>query len=224
MTQKRTWLSLGAVVLVVNALQWVISEAVTAGAWKSPSYRYAYNYISDLGVPDCGVEFQGRDICSPSHDVMNTSFMAQGILFAIGVLLLARMLEGRTRRIVSVLAVAHGVGFVMVGIFHGSPDGASYVLALHLVGALIGIVCANTVVIMAGRIKSLDLPKPYRVFSVTVGVLGLVSELGVGISTSTAGAFERGGVYSWLLWSVVTGVLLLARNLRRPAVVENALV
>jgi hypothetical membrane protein len=224
MTQRRTWLSLGAVVLVVNALQWVIAEAVTAGAWKTPPYSYASNYISDLGVPDCGVEFQGREICSPSHDLMNTSFMAEGILFAIGVLLLARTLEGRTRRIVTALAVAHAVGFVMIGTFHGSPEGASYVLALHLVGAVIGVLSANAVVFMAGRVKNLDLPRPYRVFSMTVGVLGPVSVLGAGISESTAGAFERGGVYSFLLWSVVTGVLLLARNLRRPAVVENALV
>ncbi|MDH6217508.1 hypothetical protein [Streptomyces pseudovenezuelae] len=67
MTQRRTWLSLGAVVLVVNALQWVIAEAVTAGAWKTPPYSYGGNYISDLGVPDCGVVFQGREICSRSR-------------------------------------------------------------------------------------------------------------------------------------------------------------
>jgi hypothetical protein len=53
------------------------------------------------------------------------------------------------------------------------------------------------------------------VFSIAVGALGLLSEAFVGVSASTAGIFERGGVYSWLLWSVVTGVSLLVGQTRR---------
>ncbi|WP_089099397.1 DUF998 domain-containing protein [Streptomyces hyaluromycini] len=214
-------LSLGAVILVVNALQWVIAEAVTAAAWNDPPYSYARNYISDLGVPDCGARFQGREICSPAHTLMDASFALQGILFAAGVVLLASLIEGRARRVVTVLGVTHGVAFVLVGIFHGSAEGPKYNLVIHVGAAIAGILCANTVVIVAGRLRSLGLARPYRVFSVTVGVLGLLSELGVAISTGTAGAFERGGIYSWLLWSAVTGTLLLAGRLPRPAVLEN---
>ncbi|MEV2195193.1 DUF998 domain-containing protein [Streptomyces phaeochromogenes] len=218
---RRMWIPLGAVILVVNAVQWVVAEAVTAAAWTSPPYSYARNYISDLGVPDCGTRFQGRDICSPDHALMNTSFMLEGILFAAGVLLLARLVEGRARRVVIALAVAHGVGMVMVGLFHGSESGPSLGLALHVGGAGVGILCANTLAILAGSLRSLALPQAYRVFSVTVGVLGLVSVALVGVSASVAGVFERGSVYSWMLWSVVTGALLLARYVSRPAVVEN---
>jgi len=215
---RKIWLPLGAAVLVLNAVQWVVSEAVSAGAWTSPPYSYATNYISDLGVPDCGTKYQGRTICSPDHVLMNTSFIVQGILFAIGAILLAAaLLTGRVRRVVIALAGAHAVGFLLVGLFHGSPDGPGYSLALHVAGASIAILCANTIVIMAGSLKSLQLPRAYRVFSVAVGALGLLSEAGVGVSTSTAGIFERGGVYSWLLWSAVTGVSLLVREARRPA-------
>ncbi|MFK0155116.1 DUF998 domain-containing protein [Streptomyces sp. NPDC090493] len=225
---RSKWLPVGAAVLIVNALQWVIAEGVTAAAWSDPPYSYARNYISDLGVPDCGTKFQAREICSPSHALMNTSFALQGILFAAGVLLVALpLVEGRMRRVVTSLAIAHGVGFVMVGLFHGSANGAKYSLVLHVVGAGIGILCANTLAITAGASRSLGgrlgLPRPYRVFSVTVGSLGLLSELFVSVSTSTAGVFERGGVYSWLLWSAVTGGLVLARRFRSPAVVENVL-
>ena len=110
----------GALVLVVNTLQWLIIEAVAAAAWTQPPYSYATNYISDLGVPDCGTEFQGRAICSPLHSWMNASFMAEGLLFGLGVLLLSRLVAGRARRVVVALAVAHAVGFVLVGLFHGS--------------------------------------------------------------------------------------------------------
>jgi hypothetical membrane protein len=213
---RRFWLVLGAIVLVVNAVQWVVVEAVTAAAWTDPPYSYATNYISDLGVPGCGTEFQGRSICSPLHPLMNATFIAQGVLFAIGVLLLARLVGGRARRVVVGLALGHGVGFVLVGLFHGSPDGPGATLLIHVTGAAAGILAANAVAILAGSLRGLGLPSAYRRFSVAVGVLGLASEALVGLSADTAGLFERGGVYSWLLWSLVTGVSLLIKE-RRPA-------
>ncbi|WP_406101282.1 DUF998 domain-containing protein [Streptomyces sp. NBC_01003] len=209
---------------MVNAVQWVAAEAITAAAWTDPSYSYATNYISDLGVPECGTKFQGRDICSPAHELMNASFIVQGILFATGVVLLARLVEGRARRVITALAVAHGVAFVLVGLFHGAGDGAKLSLAVHVGAAAVGILCANTVAIMAGSLRSLGLPPAYRIFSITVGVLGLLSEVFVGASASTAGVFERGGVYSWLLWGAVTGVLVLVKHRRSPAMMENVAV
>lgn len=217
---RKTWLAVGAILLVINAVQWVLAEAVVAAAWTDPPYSYATNYISDLGVPDC-TEFQGRNICSPLHATMNTSFIAQGVLFAIGVLLLARLLGGRARRIVRALALAHGVGFTLVGLFHGSSDGPDTGLVIHVVGAAVGILCANTVAILAGSLRGLGLPAAYRRFSVAVGALGILSEALVGLSPDTAGLFERGGVYSWLLWGLVTGVLLLVKQRREVTVGQN---
>ncbi|RJQ75646.1 DUF998 domain-containing protein [Pseudonocardiaceae bacterium YIM PH 21723] len=206
----RLWTPLGAVILIINALQWMIIEAISAGAWKNPPYSYATNYISDLGVPDCGSQFQGRELCSPMHTLMNTSFMLEGVLFGAGVVLVARLVSGRARRVLMTLAIAHGVGMIVVGIFHGSPDGPSFGLALHVGGAGVGILCANAIAILAGSSGSLLPHLAYRVFSVVIGVLGIVGVVLVGVSESTAGIFERASVYSWLLWSVVTGVLLFA--------------
>lgn len=211
----------GAVVLVVSAVQWVVAEAVTAAAWTDPPYSYASNYISDLGVTVCGMRFQGREICSPLHPLMNASFAVEGILFALGVVLLSRLATGRARRLFVTLAVAHGVAMVLVGVFHGSADGPSVGLAVHVAAAAVGILCANLVAITAGALRSLGLPPAYRVFSIAVGSLGLLSEVFVGAAASTAGVFERGGVYSWLLWSLVTGVLLLVGHLHRPAVAQG---
>ncbi|MFG3366904.1 DUF998 domain-containing protein [Streptomyces sp. NPDC048156] len=208
----------------MNAVLWVAAEAITAAAWTDPPYSYATNYISDLGVPDCGTRFQGRDICSPAHDLMNASFMVQGILFALGVVLLARLVKGRARRVITALALAHGAAFVLVGLFHGSGENSNLALAIHVGAAAIGILCANTVAILAGSLPSLGLSPAYRIFSVTVGVLGLLSEVLVGVSASTAGVFERGGVYSWLLWGAVTGFLVLVERRRSPAMVENVAV
>jgi len=221
---RRVWLMLGAVVLVVNGVQWIVAEAVTAAAWTDPPYSYAANFISDLGVPQCGTQYQGRSICSPLHPVMNGSFIAQGILFAIGVILLARMVTGRARRIVVTLALLNGVAFVLVGLFHGSQEGPDAGLVVHIAAAAVGILCANTVAILAGALRNLGLPTAYRRFSIVIGVAGLASEALVNLSAGTAGLFERGGVYSWLLWGVVTGVLLVVQERRRAPVGQNATV
>ncbi|MFJ3903947.1 DUF998 domain-containing protein [Streptomyces sp. NPDC090025] len=218
---RHAFLSLGAVILVVNTVQWIAAEAVAAAAWTAPPYSYAANYISDLGVPDCGAKFQGRELCSPLHPLMNASFALEGLLFATGIVLLSRLVTGRARRVFVALAVTHGAAMVLVGLFHGSADGPDYRLFIHGGAAAVGILCANSVAILAGALRNLGLPPVYRACSVAVGVLGLLSEALVGVSPSTAGAFERGGVYSWLLWSAVTGLLLLAGRLRRHAATES---
>ncbi|MDV9186979.1 DUF998 domain-containing protein [Streptomyces sp. SR27] len=164
---------------------------------------------------------QGRELCSPPHPLMNVSFALEGILLASGVVLLSRLVTGRARRAFIALAVAHGVAMVLVGLFHGSTDGPDYTLFVHGGAAAVGILCANTVAILAGALPSLGLPPGYRAFSVAAGALGLLSEVFVGPSASTAGVFERGGVYSWLLWSAVTGTLLLAGPLRRTSTTES---
>jgi len=211
---RNTWTRAGAVLLIVNAIQWIAAEAITASAWMEPTYSYATNYISDLGVPDCGTQFQGRDLCSPLNLVMNTSFALEGILFALAVIFLSRVLNAARRRLVIALALAHGAGMVAVGLFHGSAQGSGPGLALHVAGAGVGILCANTIAILAGSFRGLALPAPYRWFSVVIGTAGLVSIALVGMSATTAGIFERGSVYSWLSWSLVTGTMTLVHLLR----------
>ena len=211
----RPWSRAGVVLLALNAIQWIAAEAITASAWAEPPYSYATNYISDLGVPDCGSQFQGRDLCSPLHPLMNASFAVEGILFAIAVALLARSLSSGRRVAVTILAIAHGAGMVAVGLFHGSAEGPDFGLALHVAGAGIGILCANAIVMLAGLLRGLGLPTGYRVFSVAIGAAGLVGIALVGISPDTAGIFERSSVYSWLAWGLVTCAMALVHRAGR---------
>lgn len=206
---------------MLNAVQWVVAEAITASAWTNPPYSYATNYISDLGVPDCGTEFQGRELCSPLNPLMNISFALEGILFAIGIVLLAQTLRPGLRRIVTILAIAHGLGMVIVGFFHGSANGPDIGLLLHVTGAGVGILSANVLAIIAGSLRRFGLPRAYRVFSIAIGIVGIVCIALVGVSASTAGVFERGSVYSWLLWSLVTGALLLAGKRHKGTPTSN---
>ena len=92
----------------------MVVETVAASAWETPAYSYAFNFISDLGAPDCST-FQGREICSPLHTVMNAGFIVQGVLFVVASVLLQRLASGRARNIYLAIALIYGVGMVLVG-------------------------------------------------------------------------------------------------------------
>jgi hypothetical membrane protein len=108
-----------ALILISAALEYVVTEAITAAAWKTPVYSYASNWISDLGATDCST-FQGREVCSTLHDVMNTGFIVQGVLFLIASILLLQLFSGASRYVSLVLALIYSIGFILVGSFHGS--------------------------------------------------------------------------------------------------------
>ncbi|WP_426937260.1 DUF998 domain-containing protein [Brevibacterium sp. LE-L] len=142
---------IGAVLLILNAAAYVLAEAITAAPWQNPAYSYSFNYISDLGVPDVA-RFQGRMVDSPLHTVMNTGFIIHGIIFILAAVLLQHAIT-RTgpRRTYLVLAVLHGIGISLVGLFHGSQtavdDGTA---AFHGLGALLAIGAGNTAAIIVG--------------------------------------------------------------------------
>ena len=77
----------GALALL-SVLQYFVAEAAVIGAWAGQEpYSRRTGYISDLGAVGCGV-FDGRDVCSPAHVLMNASFVVQGIGMMVGALLL----------------------------------------------------------------------------------------------------------------------------------------
>lgn len=201
---------LGALAFIAAGLQYVALEAIAASAWNSPPYDYVFNYISDLGVPDPQI-YHGRDVNSPLAWVMNTGLVLHGLLFALGALLLAHLFSGAARRLFVSFALLHGVGIVLVGLFHE----ASGVPVAHVGGALFAILFGNLAALVAGLSwRGLGLPRWFGVVSVALPVAGLLSEVvllaGV-VDLRFDGLFERGGVYSITVWEVLFGAVLLWR-------------
>lgn len=204
----------GAAALIVAAVQWVVGEAVAASAWTNPRYSYSHNFISDLGVPSCGGELQGRTICSPLYAVMNTSFIAQGVLYAVAAVLLFRLLPGLVSWVYLVLAVVHGVGLTLVGLVHGSPEAlADGSMQWHGLGAGLAIFGGNLVSIVVGC--TLLRGRAVRWLGITevaLGVFGLASALVLltMMNIENAGVFERCSVYAFIAAELVAGVALLS--------------
>ncbi|MEH3089004.1 MAG: DUF998 domain-containing protein [Microbacterium arborescens] len=209
--------SKSAVLWIIAGAVYLAAEAISASAF--PGYSYATNYISDLGVQDVGT-FQGRAIDSPLHVVMNTAFILHGVLFAAAAVLTVRgtAWRPRTRRWFVSLALVHGVGIILVGVFSGSQANVDNGLAVfHVLGAGMAIIAGNLAVIVAGIALLRSGPRWLGTASVVLGVAGLIGLVGLLVdSNSTAidllpdGVWERAAVYSIIAWELLAGVTALA--------------
>ncbi len=201
-----------AITLIAAALEYVVTEVITASAWKTPAYSYASNWISDLGAPDCST-FQGREVCSPLHNVMNTGFIVQGVLFLIASILLLRLFSGASRYVSLVLALIYSIGIMLVGSFHTSTVAtANGTITFHYLGAFMAIVGGNIAAIVTGfQWNRLAMPRWYGRMSIVLGFLGIACGvvLGTTIGRIPSGICERASVYTILLWQLLTGIVLL---------------
>jgi hypothetical membrane protein len=180
-----------AVAWIVGPLTYLILEAVAAAAF--PHYSYTQNFISDLGVA-----------ASPREAVMNTAFCLQGTLFLVGAVFLDRA------RLFLTLAAANALGNILIAIFHSG-------VAAHAVGAVLAIVGGNTAILAGSRTGG----PLYRRMSIGLGAFGLLSFVVFvlvlkHVVHAPLGVWERGSVYSILLWQMSTAAWLIARFSRRP--------
>jgi hypothetical membrane protein len=210
--------SAGAAAFIVGGLQYVTTEAIAAAAWVNPRYSYTYNYISDLGVPEAQT-YDGRVVNSPLAWVMNTGFILEGVFFLVGAVLLAHMFIGVRRHLFVSFALVHGVGIVLVGLFHEAADAGS----LHVGGAFASIIFGNLTALLVGlSARRLGLPSWFGILFIVVPILGLASEVVLVAEVfgpQFDGLWERGGVYSVTAFQVIFGAVVLrfvtSRQIRR---------
>ncbi len=203
---------LAAATFLLGPVIYLAAEAIAAAAWKSPTYSYADNWISDLGSATAGV-FQGRELNSPLHVVMNTGFIVQGILFGIAAVLLSRTLSGR-RTFTAVMGVVTMIGYVLVGTFHGSLQAQQNgTLPLHFTGATLAIVGGNVLALVLGiHWRKTPETRLIGLISIIVGAFGLVSVTALFLTFDAglpSGAIERGSVYTIVIWQLAVAVALL---------------
>ena len=194
---------------ITAALAFFLLEGLAAAS-VVPSYSYVYGFISDLGVP----------ARTPKAALMNTAFCIQGVMFFAGAVLIATA-HGGGRLFVFLVAV-NAVGNILVAVAHGgSALVASGYAWLHMFGAILAIVGGNAAILAGSSVAANAVAlKGYRAVSTVLAVVGFVCLAMLTIVISTpgsglpAGVFERGSVYSILIWQAFTGVVLLARPAR----------
>lgn len=188
---------LGASVWIVGPVGYLVLEAIAAAAFRD--YSYANNYISDLGLT------------GPRTRLMQLAFCMQGILFLLGATLISGSGRNGRHRFFLGLAVANAVGNCLVGTVHRG--------GLHAVGALLAILGGNAAVLAGWAVVSSA--AWYRNASTMIAALGFLCFLGfaggtVGMHVGPKGLWERGSVYSILLWQMLTACWVLLGHRNRP--------
>jgi hypothetical membrane protein len=175
-------------------------EAVAAAAF--PGYRYATNFISDLGRPD-----------SPLSHLMNTAFVVQGTLFFAAAVALTRTRRGPGSTVFVACAAANAVGNVGVAMV---PSGGAGIAWVHVSAATVAIVGGNAAILAGCRLVS-ETPW-YRGVSIGTAALGFLAFilLAVGaVTTSTVvlpgAVWERTCVYTIIGWQMLSALRLLRR-------------
>jgi len=206
----------GGACWAVGVVQYAVAQVVAAAAWTRP-YSLKNDYISDLGNTACGMFHVPHGtsyyVCSPSHAVMNASFIIFGVLTIAGALLLQRIWPaGRLARWALILWVLSGLGKIIVGLV---PENTN--IGLHLIGAL--NVPLGSIAIL---LLSLVIRRSSRALA-TIGILAAVVGL-VGSFLSTAGQYagsslylrlgvggaERLASYPGSLWMLMIGITAMA--------------
>jgi hypothetical membrane protein len=203
---------LAAAAFLLGPVIYLAAEAISAAAWKSPDYSYADNWISDLGSATSGV-FQGRELNSPLHVVMNSGFIIQGLLFGIAAVLLARTINGR-RTFTAVTGIVTMIGYILVGTFHGSLQAQQNgTLALHFTGATLAILGGNVLALVLGiHWRKTPQTRLIGLISIALGAFGLVSVTALFLTFDAglpSGAIERGSVYTIVIWQIAVAIALL---------------
>lgn len=193
--------------LWVSNIQYFLTQAVVAWAWKHP-YSITNNYISDLGNTACG-QFAGSYVCSPLYALMNASFIVIGLTITGGAILTYYEFsrDSFTKFGFGIIALS-GLGCIVVGALPENRFGN-----LHLFGAALGIVAINTGIIVLSHLRSISLLM--RQYSRYSGVVALIAValfhfhiyLGIG-----KGGMERVADYLPTTWLIVFGIYILRQR------------
>ena len=211
----RAAVAAGGVCWIVGVVQYAVAQIVAAAAWARP-YSLKNNYISDLGNTACGMFHVPHGtpyyVCSPSHALMNASFIVFGILTIAGAVLLQRIWPaGRLARWALILWILSGLGKIIVGLV---PENTH--IGLHLIGAL--NVPLGSVAIL---LLSLAIRPARRALSTTGIVVAVVGLAGSVLSTAGqyagssayiglgVGGTERLASYPGSLWMLLIGIIAI---------------
>jgi hypothetical membrane protein len=204
----------GAMVWIVNTLQYGVAQIVVAAAWHTP-YSWTRNYISDLGNTQCApfaVHGTPTYVCSPLHTLMNASFVLSGVLTVLGTLLLWRVWPARRITTIALaLWLVAGVLKMVVGL---APENT--VAGLHLLGAA-NLPVLSVAIVLLG-IAFLRLRPGFGTLSIVIGSVGLVGAI-LSTAAQTAGSaldlglgnggMERVAGYPGNVWMVIVGIGVL---------------
>ncbi|MBT2507706.1 DUF998 domain-containing protein [Streptomyces sp. ISL-98] len=209
-SENRTVLAtrIGAAAWIAATAQFFIGQLVVEAAWRTP-YSWVSNNISDLGNVHCQTwdVSRPRYVCSPLHDVMNTSFVVHGVLLLVGTLLTGACWgQGWLSRTARLLFVINAGGWVLVGLVPADINEDLHVLGALLIMGLgnIGLICAGFVPrdSLFGQLRFLTL---FFAAAAVAAAWMFFSQQDPGTGL---GSLERIAAFALSMWTLVMGLAI----------------
>lgn len=189
-------------------IQYYISEFIT-GRWYRPTYHYRTDYMSVLGIVSCTPQQ-----CSPLHALMNSSFIAEGLLFFFGILLLRPRLPSNAAVRLSELYLAiSNISLIGLGVFTQERIRIHRLFAIsHIVLGALGMLMLS-----AGYMNR----KNRKVMAILLHINGLAVLGSIALlmasgyfTTIPEGLVERVSAYSVTDWMIIMGFVIFFRTVR----------
>jgi hypothetical membrane protein len=195
-------------ILIVSALQFFVCEFLVAGSWRG-NYSYTQNFISDLGVPYCGLH--GDAPCSSSSVLMAASL----VVFAAALLIAAQWIGhvAAMPAVASVFLVLMAIGAALVGLVRSNVN-----WPLHSLGASLFLIFGGCALLTIGLCRAVFRRNAASMITAPLGLLGLAGyfcyvnswQLGLG-----PGGIERVSAYSVFV-GFVAAVAMVSSSQRIP--------
>ena len=209
---------------ILSVLQYFVAEAAVIGGWAGPRpYDRRTGFISDLGAVNCGI-FDGRNVCSPLHWLMNASFIVQGLGMLLGALLLTSGLLCVAARAGARVQLGHRkpwLAAVWVRILAGTAGAGTMIVGLvpedvgsgwHYTGALMYFIAGALAVLVLGALWLRQTPLGWFVL-----VCGLASSAALvtggltGMNVPEPGTLERLMGYPVTVGVATAGLIIAQR-------------
>lgn len=193
--------------LVLGAAMWlvrpvyVVIELVVAAATVG-GHDLTDDTVSELGAVECL-----QTLCSPRHELMNSTFVGIGLLLAVGALLLV----GRLGRTVTALLVMAGLSSVATGLAPIDGD-----VTLHAVAAAPLFVCQPLALLLLGR-RLWRTHGRLAVALLLTGTVTAAAALAFVASEAGQGLFERLALWPVLIATAAVAVTILEPGRGRTA-------
>ncbi|WP_407377347.1 DUF998 domain-containing protein [Methanobrevibacter sp.] len=189
---------IAGIVLIIGSLYYLLAEAISAIFFNDTLLNtYLFHTISELGIPNAN---------SPLSIVMNSAFILVGLTLIFANLYKFRDFIIKNRTIFSILTLISGIGVIIVGLIHGgNPLTSGY----HTLGAVMVILGGNILLVLISR--SMDDFGTYQKATLILGAFGIIVFWVMFFSMGSVimPVYERLSVYTLIVWSIMTGVLML---------------
>lgn len=222
-----TRLRLGAMLWVLCILTFP-AQVLAASQWPTP-YSWASNFISDLGVTSCDLFDAGtrveRYICSPAHLLANGATVANGILFAVGAILLWSVWpRRRTGNVAMVFLAGGGLLVAAVGVLPWDvyPEGHDVAALAQAAAQWIGMLVLAMALRGSATARWASALTLTSVILSIVGFVLFIDAISGGPSVALGiGVTERLAFDTLTMWGAAMGLILLTTTLGMLRTTQN---